>query len=483
MKKIKVLGAGVSLALCLSLLTGCDFLPPRNAVELMQRSAEAMSNADNYRMAMDMAINMSVEANMEGVGMDMTIPVDFGMKIDRFGNYMFGDMDVDAKMNATVSFMGESETMSESMDESAEVYFVIDGTDMTSYINDGGSGWIVNEDADGDAFAIDGLLSIDAERDVFANAEMEKQDGIYVVKMSLAEALEDDAFVEFMENSMDTDMFNGANIDWSDFADAVGDARIVYTFDAKTYHLLKVEMADIEIDDISFVSGMDGMDFDGMNIDDVLMTMNMSVEFSKFGKIEESDVKVPESVIKEATSVEDVVVEDDINVEVSDNETDDVDVSDVELPSNHFIYDGKSLSMPMDYQMFVDDGWYPVDEGDYSSFVLMQNDKYENVYLYLNTNDGDGTTAYLKEHGADGFSISVDDGECPPFAFAGLTFGDKSEKVLAALGDPDSMNSYSSSAGTTLMYEWEIEYSGLECYLSISFWNDELCEFSLSYWG
>lgn len=491
MKRYKIVAIVLSIVMCLSMLTGCDFLPPKTAVDLVQRSSKVMSELDNYRMSMEMNVDASITGNVEGVEMDMLVPIEFTLEMNRSGDYVAGDMDMDASVDAMVSFMGQTETMSESMKKSSRLH--MDIANGVMYTKDDDEAWVCDDELDDDAFDMQGLLDSNAENNMFANATMEKNDTEYVVTLKFADVLANENFVDFISENMSNDM----DVDWDEFADAIGDADISYRFDAKTYRMISFETSDIVIDDIDFISDMPGLDLSGINADGISMIMNICVEFDKFGEVDADDVQIPDDVIDSAVDKEDIDAESDadesgvvgtepvVEPEIENGNSNDGDAADSVVTGDiRFVYGDSELNIPTDYQVFLDDGWYPVDDGMYGSFLCMMNEKYGYTTLYLYTNDGSGTEASVKENGADGFSVTTDEsGKYPALSLCGVTFGDDISSLKAVLGEPDTTQSYSDTYGTYETYEWQIDYDGIECMLTISVWNGVISEMSISYWG
>lgn len=514
MRNRKIVAMGMAAIMCMSMLTGCDFLPPKTPVELIQRSAKTMAELDNYRMTMDMDMGMTLVGSASGLEMDMDIPIELNMEMDRAGNYMAGDMEMSAAMNATVSYMGQSESMNEDMSESAELYMVMDddGKSFVTYMNDGGTGWVHNKSDDDDgSFNISDLLNADYDEITpDRDAVMEKADGVYTVKMNFASMFTNGDFADVMDDAM-----GDTEIDWDEFADAIGDTSVVYKFDAKDYRLLSISTDEIEINDVDFMTGLSGTDMDGMSIEDMGLTMSLSVEFSKYGEIDEDDVEVPDDVVDAAveekpeasndgdgdalppifgsgddsTNTTEPVVTEPIETEPAVTEpvaTEDNggEQKPVVVDGVAFTYNGTVMDIPTDYQMFIDDGWYPVEDGQYGSFLCMEHAKYPYVTLYLNTNDGSGSEAYVKSHGGDGFNMEVDPAEaCPPLTLSGVSFGDSLDDVKALLGEPSYTYASNDFYGTYESYEWEIEYDGFDCTLTVCLMNGEIVEMGISHWG
>ena len=479
----KCLALTLVLVMCISMLAGCSLFPPKTAVDLMKRSNEAMAEADNYSMEILMDIEAYIKGDIEGAEMEMEMPIEMEMSYDRAGNNMHGNIDVSAAMKASVSFMGMEESMDEDFSQSAETYMVVseDGDEVTTYTNTDGEGWVVEEvDFEDAMFDLQELTNAEGEDSVFGKATMEKVEDEYIVTLSFADALANEDFLEFMQDNMSVNMGgDDTEIDWEAFAESVGDAEMVYTFDAKTYYLKGVTVEEFEITDLDFIEGMDGMDFSEMDVEEISMTMSMSMTFGDFGTIDADDVEVPKKVVKNAIDADDVEEEPDEPV-VDEPDLDETEPLTGAVSSAWvFFYGDEPLDIPTDYAVFLNDGWYPVDDGEYGSFLCMMNDKYEDLTLYLHTNDYSGTEAYVKEHGADGFSIDVSYcDKYPKVYFAGITFGDSYDKVIATLGESDGMNKYDNY----MNLEWTVQYGGKDCYLTISLTDDVVTGFDISYW-
>ena len=490
MKIRKIMTACLSLVLCLSMLTGCDLLPPKTAADLIQRSNEVMVGVDNYKMDMNMSVDVSVAGEMEGVEVSIDLPIELDMAFEVADTNIHGEGDMEMTMEAVVEYGEERETMTEAFDSEVDMYYVIsdDGKSVMSYTNTDDEGWI-SEEIDADDMQIDmqKLLDINSDSALFENAEMEKADGVYTVSVALSDMLSNDDFVDLMEDSIDADSMDIGNIDWDDFADAVGDAVVVYTFDAKTYQLLGMSTGSVEIDTLDFVDDMSGLGMDGISLDEVSVTMELTISLSDFGKVDSDDVTVSDDIIADAEEAENFDI---IDTDIPDDDDDDVivtiepdDTSVTVVTDAVFAYNGIELHMPTDYTVFVNDGWYAVDDGEYESFLCMENDKYPDLTLYLHTNDGSGSEESVKNNGADGFSLSVYAGDkYPTVSYAGITFGDTAEDIFAALGEPESKSESSDSWGTYAMYSYTIEYDNKTCHLSISLTDGVVTDIDVSYW-
>lgn len=493
----KCISLSLVLVLCLSMLVGCSIFPPKNASDLLKRANEAMEDSDNYSVLVDMGIEATLKGNIEGATMELFMPIDMSMSYDIAGEYAHGDMDMSASMDVSASYMGESQSMDEDFSQSAEVYMITSEEDgvVTTYTNKDKEGWVVSEQ-DIDNASLDFNSLMDDERGIFADADMEKDGDEYIVTLELADAFENDSFRDFLAGNVSFGVAGeDVDIDWAEFADSIEDAEVVYTFDAKTYFLKSVVIEEFNISDASALSGMDGMDLNGMDIEEFSMLINISMTFDNYGGIDASDVKAPKKVTKNAVE-EDIT---DIHPEVHTPPTTEPEVVEPEttLPVEGdtpaekpeggetsenlvFYYEGTPVGVPTDYVLFLEDGWYPVDDGQYSSFLCLNHDKYEGMSFYLFTNDGSGTEEYVKNNGSDGFSIDMSYcDEYPDVSFAGITFGDSWEDVINALGEPNS--EYHDD--TYRDAEWEFTYCGKECTLSIVLLKDKVVNFGIHYWG
>lgn len=496
MKKFKIFALLLVMAMCLSLFAGCNnVFPPKNAVELVKRSAEVMDGADNYRMDVSMSMSMYMEGDIQGIGMELSMPIEMEMTYDRAGNYKHGNMEMDAKADITISFMGETETQSEDMSSSSEMYAVLDGDEVTTYTNKDNEGWVyVVEDAEDSTSNMGDILKSEGDDSIFSDAEMEKGDGEYTVSLKMSNALKNDDFVDFMKESLFSSLSEEDDFDWDEFADAVGDAKVVFTFESETWRMTGLSIKGVEIDDISFMSGFEGMDLEEINIDEMSMTIDMDVKFSKFGEIDADDVEVPKKVKKEAVEEDefeepidypdepvDDPYEDSDTTEPSETEPKDP-VEDPTVPAGDmsFYYNVTRLGIPTDYSVFTNDGWYAVEDGEYSSFLCMENTKYPDITLYLNTVNGEGTVANVSVNGSDGFGLGIykDTVNAPNLSFAGIKFGDSLSDVTAVLGKAEYSYSFENYEG----YSWTIIYDGRECELGIALENGCVTEFEITAW-
>ena len=479
------------LAMCMSVLAGCSLFPPKTAVDLVKRSSEVMQElGNNYRMNIDLEMGIVMSGSMEGLEMSMEIPVEAEMEFDLAGNNMHGEMDVSASVDAKVTFMEESETMNESMDESAEIYYILseDGETATTYTNDG-NGWVVSEtDVEDSMEDLKAFMDAEAEDSIFANAEMTKDGDNYIVTVKFADAFKNKNFTDFLEDNIDADLFGEAEFDVDEFAEAIENNAITCTFD-KQYRLVSVTTGEIEID-ASDVIG----DLDGMEMDEATITMEMSITLSKFGEVDADSVTVPDEIIDEAVESEDMG---GISIDIGGDDEPETEGTEppegtvetdpsggvAQSPVNSsdwvFMYEGTQLSLPTNYTVFVNDGWHAVDDGEYESFLCMENDKYEYLTLYLYTNDESGTEESVKTKGSDGFALSVDlEDPYPELSVAGISFGMSADTVKATLGEYNGMYSYDNY----LSMEWNFEYEGKECTLTITCTDNKVDGIEVSYW-
>ena len=494
MKKFRIFSLLLVMVMCLSLFAGCNKVsPPKNAVELVRKSAEAMKGMDNYHMDVSMSLDMYLDGEMEGIGMVIEIPMSMKMSIDQAGTYKHGTTDMEGTAEIEISFMGESEKQTESLDSSSEMYAVLEDGEVTTYVNEEDAGWVYSvKDYDKDKSDMSNLFDAEGDDNIFSDAEMEKDDDKYVVSLKLKDALSNEDFVESLEGLF-SELPEG-EFEAEEFAKSVGDAKIVYTFDAETLHVISIEVKKVELDDAEALGVFGDTDFDGVEVNEMSMSMDIKMKFSKFGEIDEDCVKVPKKVKKSAVLSEDDSEDypiEDPSVEdpsiPSDPTNTDVPIPTEPAPSHPqegvldnahvFVYNGHKLDIPADYTVFLEDGWYAVEDGEYSSFLCMENSKYEYITLYLYTNDGSGTEESVAANGCDGFELGIyqDTINPPELSFAGIKFGDSREYVISVLGE--SEETYSSHDFE--YFVWDIVYSGKECSLQITLTGGEVTGFDL----
>lgn len=492
----KYLSLALIFALCLSMLSGCNFLSPKDASSLIERSNKAMESINNYSMTMELDIETSLNGGIEeGLSMSVLLPIEVNMCYDYAGSHVHGEMNMSSSMKATVSYGGEGKSTSEDFSQSAETYMVISDDDVVTYTNTDGAGWVESKtDFEDLIFDVTKFTSSSKSGDVFKNASMEKSGDEYIVTLGFADVLENNAFNRILKDSIPSD--GGFNLDWDSFVDFVEDTEIVYVFDTKTYFLKSVVVEEFKIDDVSLMDGIEGMDLSSLNIDDFYIAISMSITFDDFGEIDEDDVKVPKKVVKSAVHDGPVPpyetpdetlpyvepeTEPYVNPETEPDKEPETEPQGGTVSDEYvFFYNGELLGIPTDYHVFLDDGWYPVDDGEFTFFLCMDHDEYEGALLYLMTNDGSGSEKYVKEYGSDGFSIDLAHCENKPnISFAGIECGDNYSKVLSVLGEPEDLYSsfdYKSAS-------WEIKYDGKDCTLSITLLNDEVVSFEIYYLG
>lgn len=490
MKKfMKALSLILIVAMCVSMFAACgDKKPtenqskptdpqvtgPTTAAELLDLSAGVMANVKNCNIGVKFGLDFKIDTELEGLKMLITFPMKLNANFDFADKYAHGTMDMKGTMKTLIEFAGESQPNEETIDESAEMYYVLsdDGKTAKVYTKDiAEDEWVV-EEQDVEKLVSD-LLAAKDDEELFKSAEMKKDGENYIITMKLADILKSDIMSDAMVNKGDVGEDLELDMDPADIADAVGDTVLTYTFN-KDYYLVGLSTGDVKLDFSKLQTSDDEESTSalGLNPEDMDVSMNISVTIGKFGEIKEADVKVPENVKNSADQEKPEI---DIpgapivdNGKVSDEWTD-MDI----------MIDGVVYKFPYDYDALQENGWsfdvaeygyedgYILNKGDqtYSTFELY-NEKYGYDYdsfsIYCGFQNFGKKPVDITE--CDLWSIELDimDGfdplaKHPSVVIAnGITFGSTEEDVLNAFGECDDI--YSSKEFGYKTYEYNYGY-------------------------
>jgi hypothetical protein len=508
-KKYKIIVIAVALAMCTSIFSGCNSRAPKDAVDLLSRSKETMNQIGaNYNISMNIDIDMNMNAEMMGVIMAISAPIEVDISMDRYNQYAHGNLDVKGNVSSIVEYEEEKETQQEAINKYTEIYAEIGDNAVDVYSYDESvwslSGYLI----DSTMFNINNLTP----EDLFASASMIQNDHGYLVSIKLADLIKNEKFRSAIDalinsNSEDVDL-NNVDIDLDQFAQTLGDSTITYEFDQE-YRLIKMCTGKIDFNITPFLNEetLSSLNVEVINPKSIFVKIEMSCDFSKFGEIKESDVKITESVKDEAVDLtQDDIVENtnfNENTEGNNNGNADVDVSvDTTTPTNEstisdvwrdmdLAIDGVVYKFPYNYHALAQNGWKMnlAEYGYENGYVLNKGDQTYSTFALCNDTYGGGAwDAFTIWCGFENFGETVADiTECdlwsiqldiingsgrmetyPDVRIAkDITFGSSKEDVVSAFGEPD--NIYESESYGYVTYEYQTEY---DRYLSLTICND-----------
>ena len=482
MKKIsRLLALVLAIIMCVSCLTACGSKTkePKSAAELLKKSQEVVGDKTNVHADMELSVKMKMEMEAEGAKVKMNIPISLKAAYDICGDYMHGTMEMDGEAEISTEYEGQKNSQTEPMKNSAEMYTVVDGDETITYTKDSATNeWIRSSEGGAATLYFDDILAAD----VFKDAEMTKDGDNYIVKIKLAKLMANEKIKESMGGSLTPDMNLGLGMDMDNIEDLVGDAVVTYVFD-KDFRPVELSTGNIKFD-TSKLMDEEELEESGMSADDIEMSMSFKIKFSKFGEIQEADVKVPKDVKENAVDDTDIDIdididdddekeeEDDENEVDKDNDNDgDVVVDKDPVTSDGVMsddwkdmtveIDGVVYVYPYDYDLLLANGW-SLDlkgMGYEDGYVLNKNDKLSGTIDLYNTkyNDPDSYDCFQFWCGFANFSdkvqditacdlwcISLDimDGfdkveKYPTVKIAkGITWGSTMDEVIAAFGEP-----------------------------------------------
>lgn len=419
MRKTKLFTLSLAAILAAGSLAGCGKTKaPEMPSAVIERYVDLMEATKNYHADMEMKFNIQAK----GDGLSVDLPIHMGLSADMLDEQMHGNMDL------SLSFMGQD------VAEAYEVY--IDGD--TSYVQDSGNGdWTILEDEEGNeglAFAFSDMKAAD-----FENAKLEIKDDEYIITQSFEDFAATGDTYDMLEDVYGG-MAENLGVDSESFLDDWKTADVIYTFD-KDFYLISASVENCRY------SGT--VEDNGTKLD-MDVSLDLSFKFSDYGKIEKSDVEVPEKIRQSAVHSEelelnfedDEIDEDLLNEPAIPYEGEDLDpgfsvtpaVADDVLGS----YNGTPLSALGDkWDVFENDGWRLNNDDGAFIFVTAENPKYEGVDLYIyNESRADATAEDILKDGCFSYDINCALGKAlPPMTFNGVTFGASVDDVIAAYGE------------------------------------------------
>lgn len=483
----------------LTLLCGCGLFRPQNAEALMEKVSE-VENGSNFHM--EGAINMNLSMTAEGATLDA--PIDILFEGDANGD----DSHVTSDLSMTA--MGQTQTMS------VETYS--DGRKL--YQKDEESGSWKYKDSVGDSFTnTNKFVEHFIEAGIFENADMEFSDDTYTVTVDMKE-FNDEKNIDAIFNLSEV-VPSGTGVDYEP---AFENGSLVYTIDSDFY-LQSLEMEGVSSDTFE---------------------MNMVIEMSDYGEIDEDDVVVPSDVTDTATSVDDDTTspEDDENVgatppkdnasiddgmmvdpsdDISGNSTPSNTVPDNAIPDTGVgseestttgttpptgettgsqapssgstavtsdilgSYNGQPL-YPGTFtaDLFLAEFTWDSSELEQYSFVPLYGIDNRMNYLYLYDKDGTGTETGIM-NAVYGYEFEVldvtDTNSLPNVTFGGLTWGASIDQVMSVYGT-DTDSSYIGDDFWTIEYDISNQFSDGGLYLlRFSGTNEGVSGFSLNHFN
>jgi hypothetical protein len=504
----KGLSVALAIAMCTSLFTGCSLFGPKNATELVKKSHDVMSELDeNFRMEMLLDCDIKLTSSVDGADLKLTVPMEMKFNMDVCGDYSHGNMDLESVMKYEAEYDGEKESDSEDISESSEIYYVVKDDETLVYTKTDGEWSLETEDNDSEDNVMD-LLDTD---EIFVDAEMEKVDDGYIVSTKLSTMLKNDSFSKLIEDEDTFEEF-GEAIDMDEFEKIAEEIAVVYQFD-KNYRLTKISMDKIKLDLMKLITDDAAEDFE-FDLDDAefSLEMSMSIEFSKFGEIEENDVKVPKKV-KDAVGEsseddEEIESEDDKDVsEDKDSEKDEASEdkeedkrpvsSNKEISDNwkdlEIIVDGVLYKFPYDYDLLKTNGWELdlVEMGYEDGYILNKGDQLSGTVELYNKKYGasDNFDSFSIWAGFENFGTKAADiTECdlwslefdicsgwekyekyPEVTIAkGITWGATKAEIEAAFGECDDLYESEEYGYVTMEYTYDWQY-----YMTLTVFEDK----------
>lgn len=278
MKK-KLVMCGVLTAVC---LTGCSALSkPKTAADLISKYNE-LEDVGNCHADLEMSLDVGIKSSDDS-SISMNIPIKVGLDADIYKENLAGTMDL------SLSFMGQS--ASQKMD----VYYTKDGNSTVVYSKAKEDSYWTKQDDAGAAptMGLDGFSDASFKN---ADFEYDKDDKEYIVTTKLGDMIDEDEYTEAFDSVLDSfDDLTGSNKKIADvIIDSLVDSEVEMRFN-DDYYLTNVEFKGFKFEQ-------------EIEDEDILISMSMdfSIEYSDFGEIRKSDVKVPDEVIESAESGNDV---------------------------------------------------------------------------------------------------------------------------------------------------------------------------------
>lgn len=282
-KRMRAVACAVAVTGALA-LGGCS-TTPKTAQEAFARYVEASKGTESLHLAMDASMELELGATGSmGAGASMNFAVPFTMKLE---GDVVGDEVAHGMLEAgtDLSFLTEAlggEPGSGAVDLAGELYWERDGDAGKMYLNADGDdeGWYWQE------AAVSGVLGVatgeDASEDVLEHATFSEGDGTYEVSVDVRELMEDGDVRRELLKGLDVD----ARMLYKKLIESL-EGQMRYRFDAETGLLTSTIIDDLTCS-VEDMPGMAGASFG--------LTLDVTVEMSKFNEVDAEKVQVPDYV-------------------------------------------------------------------------------------------------------------------------------------------------------------------------------------------
>lgn len=294
----------LSVIMTVSLLTGCDLVPPSDVDELMARANDSMIDIESYSMSVRSRIEFELSAEYKDVTSvvqtGVTGSVQMVSDVDILGDKNHGGSNVTIEADAVVSHGANSQHTNEVFASNIAFYHMPgdDESTVLQYTNVDDAGWhkskISTACARVDMNQIMSTLSTAVTTSV---SRFESVDDGYLVSVRLFDML---SVVGFSDVMLACNEIAGGllprNISWVELSSCFGDGLVVYKFD-KACRLVEMRIENVILDigpimnDAHFISDDELLKFE---------IIQMVIAFDNFDGIMVYDVTVPDDVISEA---------------------------------------------------------------------------------------------------------------------------------------------------------------------------------------
>lgn len=282
-------------------VTGCSFLPPKTAVDVVERYQAALEKTENFKVegAVDLEMSIGVKGEEE-VAMSVDIPI--SMELEAL---------TDGKDNIYMNMDLSMEAMGEKVNSEIESYMQLGEDAVVTYTSTDGGAWVKSEDD-----SMPDLLTGEMDASQFEEGTFEKKDDKYIVTLNMEKIAESDMFEDMLKEN--DELF--AYVDIDELQEQLGKAVATYTFD-KECMLEKMELADFEFAQDIDISGVTA---------ELSMAISAEINMKDYGEVDKEAYLLPDDVKDEA--VEESEQEDtDISLEETMTEPTE-EPEDAELP-------------------------------------------------------------------------------------------------------------------------------------------------------
>lgn len=251
-------------------VTGCNFLPPKTAVDVVERYQTALEKTENFKVEGDIDLGMSIAVKGEDISLDIPI----NMELEAL---------TDGKENIYLNMDVSTEIMEKKASTEVEAYMQLDGKDMVAYTSIDGGEWIKSE-LDNEEML--DLIMGKMNASPFENGTFEKKDDKYFVTLGMEEIVESETFKDVLKDNKEL----LANIDEDKLLEQLGKMEATYTFDEKCM-LEKMEWGDFEFSQEIEESGL---------VMEVSMELNVELSMKDYGEVDKDTYMLPDDIKKEA---------------------------------------------------------------------------------------------------------------------------------------------------------------------------------------